>query len=191
MSQLLFLRQFIKQPRRTSSIIPSARALSRRMTEWIDWSGVRTVVEYGPGTGAFTEHVLGLLDPQTRYTAIEINRAFVTHLRARFADIHVIHDSVEHVEERCHEVGIEQVDVILSGLPWAVLSDAEQHSVLDPTLRILKPGGSFATFGYLHVLGTSGSRKLRRQLRQRFSQVEVSRPAWTNVPPALVYRCRK
>jgi phospholipid N-methyltransferase len=49
----------------------------------------------------------------------------------------------------------------------------------------------FTTFGYVHARWAPPAQRLLRMLRPRFEEVVISRTVWTNLPPALVYFCRR
>lgn len=95
------------------------------------------------------------------------------------------------MKEICESAGIDSVDCIVSGLPWATFSKSLQVECLDEMMRILKPGGRFATFSYLHSGALAGSRRFARLLLEYFKTVSKSSAVWMNVPPAFVYRCRR
>jgi phospholipid N-methyltransferase len=188
---LRFFSEFSLKPRVVGAVWPSSQRLARRMVEWIDWSAVRTVVEYGPGTGVFTEHIRERMQPGTKFLAIEINPEFAELIRSRYPDVRLYQDSVENVRSICDQERIDHVDAIISGLPWASFSSEQQSRFLGATLSALRPGGLFATFAYLQGLLMPSGRRFRRQLRPQFSHVGTSSTVWMNVPPAFVYRCRK
>ena len=52
-----FLREWLSDPLRVASIMPSGRALAEIMTRELDPSSA-PVIELGPGTGAFTTALL-------------------------------------------------------------------------------------------------------------------------------------
>ena len=58
-------------------------------------------------------------------------------------------------------------------------------------LEVLRPGGQFATFAYVPGQALPAAHRLRRKLREVFSEVTTSRVVWRNTPPAFVYRCRR
>jgi len=80
--------------------------------------------------------------------------------------------------------GIEagQVDVIISGLPFAVLPQSLRDEILTGVYRALKPNGIFVTFQY--------SLQMKKQLVKLFDSVDLSFVP-LNIPPAFVYRCQK
>lgn len=188
---LAFLRQFMANPRAVGAIAPSSPALARQMLAPVDFSQPRIVVEFGPGTGAFTGAIRARLAPGSRYLAIEINPGFCAALRAAYPDLDIAQGSVTELDTMLDTRGIGAVDAVISGLPWAALPAALQDAVLPATARRLRPGGVFVTFAYLHGLTLPGARALRGKLRACFTRVTMSPVVWGNVPPALCYVCEK
>jgi phosphatidylethanolamine/phosphatidyl-N-methylethanolamine N-methyltransferase len=186
-----FLLAFLRDPVHTGAIAPSTEALARAMTEWIGWDEVRAVLELGPGTGVFTAEILRRLPPGARFVAIELNAQFVGQLRQRFPGVEVCQDNVGNLEGICAQQGVGGADAILSGLPWAAFPPALQDRCLHAITRVLRPGGQFCTFAYLQGLCLPAGRRFRRLLEQHFPSVERSSTVWRNLPPALVYRCRR
>ena len=86
---------------------------------------------------------------------------------------------------------VSKVDLVVSGLPWAVFSDRDQTELLDTTIERMGEGARFATFAYLQGLLLPAGKRFRRKLDSRFREVETSRTVWRNLPPAVVYRCRR
>ena len=81
-----FLRGFIKHPVMVGSIIPSSKAMIDKMLAPVDWANCKLFVEYGPGVGTFTEHVLRRMAPDATLIAIDTNPDFVRYLRGKFTD---------------------------------------------------------------------------------------------------------
>lgn len=186
-----FLPQFFKAPGAIGAIAPSSQGLARRMVEWIDWPHVQAVVEYGPGTGVFTGAILASMRPEARFFAIEINTKFYESLTKTFSKARIYNDSVENVEALCAQEGIEKVDAVICGLPWAAFSKSAQSRFMDAMLNVLRPGGQFVTFAYLQGLALPAGRRFKKTLKENFSTIEYSPIVWKNLPPAFVYRCRR
>ncbi len=185
-----FISEFVCRPREVGAISPSSANLARHLVSSVDWDSTSTVLEYGPGTGAITSEIVSQLPTETDFYAIEISERFASVLRKRFPDVCVLEGSVGKVKSLCETQGVQQVDAIVSGLPWAVFSDEDQDAYLDATMQVLRPGGQFITFGYLQGLLLPAGRRFRKKLAGYFSDVHVSKPVW-NVPPAFFYRCRR
>ena len=187
----LFLRQFVQSPRTVGAVLPSSAALAHAMLAPIDFGSARTIVEFGPGTGAFTREIAARLAPGCHYLGIELNPEFVRALAAEFPRLTFVHGSVADLTQVLAAHGIDAIDAIVCGLPWATLPIALQETVFAAIDRALVPGGLFVTFGYLQSLVLPGAWALRRRLRRGFAEVGHTRIVWRNVPPAFAYICRK
>ncbi len=187
----LFLRQFARSPRTVGAVLPSSPALARAMLAPIDFSRARTIVEFGPGTGAFTREIEGRLAPGCGYLGIELNPTFVRELAVAFPRLTFVRGSVADLARILVAEGIDSIDAIVCGLPWATLPISLQDTVFAAIDQALVPGGVFVTFGYLQSLVLPGAWTLRQRLRRSFAEVGRSRVVWTNLPPAFVYVCRK
>ncbi len=161
------------------------------MVEHAGLADADAVLEYGPGTGVFTGHILRELGPQSKFAAIEINPRFAAMFKAAYPGVALFQDSVENVRAICDSMQFETVDCVISGLPWAFFSESMQITFLDQMMRVLKPGGRFITFGYLQSLTLPAARRLVALLPAYFTTVSRSRIVWLNFPPAFVYHCRR
>ena len=186
-----FLKEFITQPFVIGAVAPSSKRLARKMVEDVDFANARAVVEFGPGTGAFTDKILPRLAPECRFFAIELNPTMAELWRSRHPGATLYRNSVKNVDRLCRKEGIEEVDVIFSGLPWASFDDDLQEETLEATLKVLRPGGQLITFGYRVGTMLPKGRRFYRRLPRYFSRVERSEYVWRNLPPAFVVRCTK
>jgi phosphatidylethanolamine/phosphatidyl-N-methylethanolamine N-methyltransferase len=187
----LFLRQFVQSPRTVGAVMPSSAALARAMLAPIDFASARTIVEFGPGTGAFTRAIAARLAPGCGYLGIELNPRFVCELAAEFPPLTFVCGSVADLAQILAAHGIDAIDAVVCGLPWATLPISLQEQVFNALDRALAPGGVFVTFGYLQSLVLPGAWALRRRLSRSFAEVDRSAIVWGNVPPAFAYICRK
>ena len=189
--QLRFFRTFVRHPFSVGAIAPSSRYLASRMVRDMGIESADTVVELGPGTGAFTAAILDCKRPDTEYLAIELDPGFAASLRERHPGIHVINGSAADLPEHLEQVGKSQTECILCGLPWASFPEELQRSIMNAVVDSLPPGGQFATFAYIHASWFPTARKFRRFLEAHFARVETTRVEWLNLPPAFVYRCTR
>jgi phosphatidylethanolamine/phosphatidyl-N-methylethanolamine N-methyltransferase len=187
----LFLRQFMRSPTTIGAILPSSPALAQAMLAPIDFATARTVVEFGPGTGAFTSEIAKRLRPGCRYLGIELNPTFTHNLTARFPKLGFVNASAADLTHILAAQDIDGVDAIVCGLPWATLPVSLQQAVFAAMDRALVAGGVFVTFGYFQSLVMPAAQALRRRLRHEFADVRRSPVVWANVPPAFAYICRK
>jgi len=182
-----FLRQFMHNPARTGAIAPSSAALADLITARADLTQASVVVEFGPGTGVFTEKILPQLHEEALFFALELNADFVAATQARCPEALVYHDSATQAHTYLETHGHTHCDCIISGLPWAAFGEELQNDLLDTIDEVLRPGGRFLTFAYLQGLVLPSGLRFRKKLKNRFSRVCTTRIVWANLPPALVY----
>ncbi|GAA0243044.1 SAM-dependent methyltransferase [Cryptosporangium japonicum] len=186
-----FVREFVRDPFGVASVVPSGGALARRVTAPVAASGEPVVVELGPGTGAFTRSIQAALGGRGRHVALEVNTQFTGLLAARFPGVDVVGADARNLVEVLGGLGIKRADVVVSGLPWAAFRPARQTEILGAIAGALRPEGAFTTFAYVHARWSGPARRFRRLLDTRFEEVVVGRTVWANLPPALVYHCRR
>ncbi len=184
----VFIGQFIEEPRVIGAVAPSSSRMARLMLEGLDLANASAVLEYGPGTGAFTVEILRRLGPRTRFVAIEVNPRMAAMMRHRFPHVRLLEESVENARSICDGEGIASADVIVSGLPWTMFDEALQRRILDGVKAVLRPGGVFVTFAYTFTAMMPAGRRFVRLMREYFPRVERSRIEWRNIPPAAVLR---
>ncbi len=173
------------------AVAPSSRHLMRKMMEWPDLENAGAVVEFGTGTGVFTEMILDSINRDCRFFGIEIDPRLTAISRRRLPAVKIYRDSVANVEELCRREGIDQLDCVVAGLPWATFSPSTQGRFMDALMKVLKPGGQFVTFSYTHSLLLPAGQRFRRLLPEYFGEVSRSETVWLNLPPAFVYQCRR
>lgn len=186
------LGQFIMNPRTTGAIWPSSRTLCRTLAGELGIEKAASVVELGPGTGAATGLILESISPTAKFFAVELNANVIPPFRKKFPQVRLYNDSAANLRLLMNQEGVSQVDVIISGLPWASFSDSLQEELLSVIYDSLAPdGGVFTTFAYLQGTLLPAGRKFRKRLQKYFSRVSKSEVVWKNLPPAFVYRCVK
>ena len=188
--RLRFLGAFLREPARVGSFAPSSPALAQAMLFGCDLRHAKTVVEFGPGTGAFTRLMLERIGRHTAFFALELDDKHVRGLRLRFPAVSIYHDSADKIQKYLAHHRRTKADYIISGLPWANMPVNVQEHILSAVLASLAPDGMFTTFTYVHACWLPRARRFRERLERYFAQVKISRIVWRNVPPAFVYRCR-
>lgn len=188
-SRARFLWQFVTRPGMIGAVAPSSPALAREMVKGLDLGPTARIAEYGPGTGVFTASILAAIHPDAKFFAVERNATMVVELRQRFPKLHLYEGSVEDIESFCRREGVDQLDAIVSGLPWAAFPEELQTRILDATMKVLRPGGTLITFAYQVGLWMPAGIRFKNLLPRYFSSITRSRVVWRNLPPALTIRC--
>ncbi len=186
-----FMGALLRSPLTVGAFCPSSRALARAMVAGFDLHRAGLVVELGPGTGSFTEVIAEHMGPGTDFFALELDPGAVGHLRQRFPHLTVHNDPAERLGEHLRRSRRPHVDYVVSGLPWAIFPADVQTRTMRVVAAALRPGGGFTTFTYLHARRSPAGRRYWKMLPELFSRVEMSKPVWGNLPPAVVYRCVK
>ncbi|HEX7576646.1 MAG TPA: methyltransferase domain-containing protein [Verrucomicrobiae bacterium] len=181
----LFLQEWLGNPRRTGSIVPSSRRLAAAMARWLPANPESYVLELGPGTGIVTEALLERGLREDKLVAIENNPKMARLLRERFPRAHVITGDAWQLDDllRNRPQPIESVGAVISSLPLLNFSE-EQAEVLAQKIRaVLEPQGNWVQFTYrIHKLRPRGSASFR---------LHASKIVWFNLPPARVSVFRK
>src|SRR5437016_14272997 len=82
--RLQFLGAFLREPARVGAFVPSSPALAQAMLHGCNLKDAKTVVEFGPGTGAFTRLILERIGKQTAFLALELDEKHARGLRQHF-----------------------------------------------------------------------------------------------------------
>jgi len=177
---MMFLRGFIKHPVMVGSVIPSSKALIDKMLSKVDWAECRLFVEYGPGVGTFTEHVLQRMAPDATLIAIDTNPDFTDYLNRKFRDSRLIAvtGSAADTRKMMAEAGFEEADYILSGLPFSTLPEGIGPKIAAETHAALRKGGCFLVYQF--------SPKVRDFIAPHFKRIDRGME-WINVPPAQLF----
>ncbi|NHC43210.1 class I SAM-dependent methyltransferase [Bacillus sp. MM2020_1] len=184
MSSFSFIYQYITNPRTVGAIRPSSRYLSNKMVEGINFRNTKYIVEYGPGTGVFTEKILEKRNKNTVIVVIENNKEFYQLLKKKYNNVSnfiLIHGSAEHVQQYLNDYRIPYVDYVISGLPFASLPEYVSNKILSSTLKILKTGGEFVTFQYT---------KVKIPLLKTYFPIITIKREYRNILPAYILKCK-
>jgi phospholipid N-methyltransferase len=185
---LLLFGRFLRQPRTVGAVAPSSRVLAREMVRGLELGGGAHLVELGPGTGAFTGELLARLGPNGRLLAVELDPEFAGQVRARWPAADCVCASATTLASLVAARQWGPVDHIISGLPFASLPRDVTHQILDAIAHVLKPGGTFTAFQYVHAYTLPPAVAFRRELHSRFGTAPSRHLVVRNIPPAFVLR---
>ena len=177
------MKQYISKPRTVGAILPSSKYLADKMIKNINFDDARYIVEYGPGTGTFTEKILEKRSNGTIVMLFEKNSAFCKMLEDNYKNepnLYIINDSAENIEKYLLRYDIPWADYIVSGLPFASLPPNVSSDILSQTKKYLRPDGRFITFQYTLML--------KNFIRHYFSKIDIEKEK-RNIPPAYVFCC--
>jgi len=174
---LQFLRGFIKHPVMVGSVIPSSKVLIDKMLAPVDWANCKLFVEYGPGVGTFTQHILDRLAPDATLLTIDTNADFTEYLNGKFMDsrLSAVTGSAADVRTIMADIGFSEADYVLSGIPFSTLPPGIGPKIAKETADAIRPGGAFLVYQF--------SPKVREFIAPHFTHVDKGFE-WRNIPPA-------
>jgi len=178
-----FLRGFLLQPREVATLFPSSRSLELRLSRLHCLRDAQSVVELGPGTGGTTQALLGAMSSSARLLCIEVVREYVEYLGwIEDHRLRVQEGSAHQLGPHLERNGITRPDVIVSGIPFSMMTRREGRDLVNAIHAALAPGGTFVAY----------------QLRDRISELAGERfgPArssflFWNIPPLRILQWRK
>ncbi len=183
---MYFVKAFLRNPVSVGSIVPSASELAEAMMHGICLREGDVVIELGPGTGAFTRHIHGMLPVGAHYLGIECDGRFVSLLRTRYPDFAFVQGLAEDAPRHVREAGLGPVKLIISSLPFASLPSVVRNAIITGIDDIMTPGCVFRTFQYVHAYPLPTAVRFRRGMEERFGAYQRSSAVLPNVPPAFV-----
>ncbi|NOU96444.1 phospholipid methyltransferase [Paenibacillus sp. LMG 31456] len=179
--KFLFLNKFLRSPKDVGSITPSSKYLAQALTRSIPWDNVKAVAELGSGTGPVTKQIQIAAKENTRILLFEKEPVLRKQLARQYPEYHC-HPDASNIQEALSTEGIEQLDAIISGLPFFNFPEELRMRLMDEIVASLKPDGLFVAFQYSLQM---------KQLLSQYFHIEQIKVVPFNLPPAFVYVCRK
>jgi phosphatidylethanolamine/phosphatidyl-N-methylethanolamine N-methyltransferase len=143
---MLFLREWLRNPKSVAAIAPSGRALASLITREIS-SSTGPVIEIGPGTGVFTEALLKRGVRRENLTLVEYGSEFARVLQMRFPGVRVLWmDATQLCRHKLYDGA--PVGAVISGLGFLNMPDERIAVILEGAFEYLRPDGVFFLFTY-------------------------------------------
>jgi phosphatidylethanolamine/phosphatidyl-N-methylethanolamine N-methyltransferase len=181
---LPFLRAWLAAPLRVAAIAPSGPGLAKAITAEIT-AATMPVIEFGPGTGVFTQAILDAGVTPDQLIMIEAGGEFAALLRRRFPAVRIVEGSAGALAD-VPLFGPGTVGAVISGLPILSMPRPIVLAILGTAFSELRPGGAMYQFTYgfrcpvadsvLDVMGLKASR---------------TATVLANAPPASVYKIER
>lgn len=185
MEHLRFLVEAAKH-REVASVAPTSRVSVRHICRDIPTDRPCVVVEFGPGTGAFTRHLLDWIHPESHLIAIELHEGFAKDLekfarsRSGGCRFDPVCGDARDVSRWLTEFGYERADFIVSGIPFSLLEPPLREQIVQQACQCLADDGELLVY--------QCSFMMKKLLRHYFERVHLSRSLF-NLPPLCVMRC--
>lgn len=181
MGTFTYLKTLIKD-RNVASITPSSSFTIKKATRNINFSKDVVIVEYGPGTGVFSEFLLKKMTPGSRLVMVELNKEFCDVLHGIEDErVSVYNESAENIHEILGNEGLAEVDYFLSGIPFSFLPEMVKDTILSRSASFLQPEGYFLAY--------QTSKHLKKALKRHFKHVKTEFEL-RNLPPMCIYEAK-
>ncbi len=185
-----FFASAVRHPNRVGAATPTSGAVAATVAQIVPTTGSPVVVELGAGTGSLSGAIQRRLPETARHIGIELDSELVEHLRARHPSIEAVHGDAAELSVLLDKLDVQQVDAVVSSIPWSVFDEPLQDRVLAQVRDVLAPHGAFTAMTYLPRQYSAGGRRFRRRLAATFDEV-LTHTTWRNLPPLLHYICRR
>ena len=177
--EMRFIRSWIDKPLSTGAVMPSSKALARKMASYVDPKSTGPVIELGPGTGPVTEALVKRgIDP-ARLVLVEFNPDFCRLLRTRYPAATVVQGDAYRLRRLLETTVREPAAAMVSGLPLVTKPLRTRLRLISDAMGLLAPGAPFIQFTYAMV----------PPIPKALSGIkaEASDLIWLNLPPARVW----
>lgn len=188
MEHLTFLNVLAKD-RNVGAIAPTSNFCVRHVCRMVDRTRPVVMVEYGPGTGVFTRHLLKMLHPGSTLIAIELNETFAERLRElndrrphQQPRLVIESENAINIQEVLNRHGFASADYVLSGIPFSFLDEEVRQEIVQKTHDALVPGGKFLVYQYSFLM--------KEMLQETFSKLKIDRVLFNLPPMCLMYAMR-
>ena len=177
----VFLKSAIANPKQVAYVFPSSPWLVKQVAKVAKLDQATRIIELGPGTGGTTRAILSEMREDARLVSVEINSKFIEHIAKTIDDdrLHVSDRGAQNLPEILKEQGWDDVDVIISGIPFSTLPKGLDLSIMDGIHETLKPGGMFLAYQLRDHVS-----KLAEPL---FGPYNFKKVEYKNFPPMRIY----
>jgi|SRR3989344_6236 len=183
------IKEYITSYKKTGAICPSSPRLAEYMTNEENLLSSRCVIELGPGSGVITKKILTKISKKCTFFALEINPVFAEKVEKDLGAT-VYLDSAQNIQKYLQKHNLQHCDMIISSLPWSFFNQQTQKHIFESLYNSLTPEGKIVTFVYLTIFLFPSGRRFMMMLNQHFPNIQ-KKVVWKNIPPAIVYECRK
>ncbi len=183
MSAILF-RRFLASPLKVAYVLPSSKALVKRVLGKIDFERSRVFVEFGAGEGCYTRELVKRLAPDAKLLVFELDHHLAEHLRQQFEGdgrVLIYAQDAATFRDELQKLGFAEADYVLSGIPFSYLEPAKKKEILRAVHEGLTAEGQFIVYQVTPEL------KVHTRMFAAH-EVEYFLP---NIPPMFIVACHK
>ena len=178
MSTIGFIKESLKNIKTVGTVTRSSKFVCKSMISHIDFKNADTIVEMGAGDGVITKHILRKMKKDSKLLSFEINEVFCEKIKEiKNPKLYLAEDSAENLRTHLDNLKVDQVDFIISALPFVSMPDDLSYRIVREAHKALKPGGLYIQLHY--------SLLTRKMYKNVFGNVDVKFEP-LNIPPAFI-----
>lgn len=181
MKKFAFLKSFFRSPAEVGTIFPSTRFTVNALVRQVQKENPKVVVELGAGTGAFTKGLDKIERDDKILIIFEKDREVREQLIKEYPHLPIYEDAFD-LPSVLEELGLESVDCIVCGLPFALLPEEKVDQLVQSIYSVLDQQGLFTMYQY--------STQMKKRLQKIYNHVDI-KVSYLNIPPTFLYFCRK
>ncbi|MBL7911785.1 MAG: hypothetical protein JNJ41_12075 [Bacteroidia bacterium] len=149
MKNKLFISEFLHD-RKIGAVAPTSKYLANEIIKKINFKNAHTITEYGPGDGIITKLILENMSQDAKLFVFETNLNFIEKLiYINDSRLIVIKEDAENTMEILkYKYNIEEVDCIISTIPFSLIKKDKRIKIINDSFKLLKKDGQFITYQY-------------------------------------------
>ena len=178
MKRLDFFSESLRNLKEVGTVTRSSRYLCRNVANHIAFDHADVIVELGAGDGVISREILKRMKPGGKFIALEINEAFSGDLeKMNDSRFFFYKRSAEELTTILEEMGIGEVDYVISALPFTVMPKEVAANIVEQCRKAIRLKGKYIQVHY--------SLMRKNMYKKVFGNVKVNF-VFKNLPPAFL-----
>jgi phospholipid N-methyltransferase len=183
--QSIWYKNLLENPTEIAALFPCSTETGKLMTAHLEGMDEGYILELGSGMGAITECILQRQVPEDKLILIEKNKNFADYLSHKYRNANVFAEDAANAKTLLEAQGICEVRHIVCSLPFVIMQQEQQLSILDVIFKLLHPQGCVSMVTYFIRCPIS-----KKVLDQYNKSSELFGFTMKNIPPAYVYQIK-
>ena len=183
--QSIWYKNLLENPTEIAALFPCSTETGKLMTAHLEGMDEGYILELGSGMGAITECILQRQVPEDKLILIEKNKNFADYLSHKYRNANVFAEDAANAKTLLEAQGICEVRHIVCSLPFVIMQQEQQMSILDVIFKLLHPQGCVSIVTYFVRCPIS-----KKVLDQYNKSSELFGFTMKNIPPAYVYQIK-
>ena len=183
--QSIWYKNLLENPTEIAALFPCSTETGKLMTAHLEGMDEGYILELGSGMGAITECILQRQVPEDKLILIEKNKNFADYLSHKYRNANVFAEDAANAKILLEAQGICEVRHIVCSLPFVIMQQEQQLSILDVIFKLLHPQGCVSMVTYFIRCPIS-----KKVLNQYNKSSELFGFTMKNIPPAYVYQIK-